>query len=321
MKSYSIKILVLSAAAALFFGCASNKIETIPETDIPKATVAKADGSMLWTISGLDNNGNEAKVYVFGVCNVGDERLYPLAEPIQEALGDSNRFVCEMNPETMQDFMVKLSEAIENSVIEADGHSLADDLTDEELECVLHFFGMENTATFASYKPWVLDLSMTSLLLSEKVSAEYGAGIVLANELSQMGVPLESLDSSEDQVKVLNWGDWNFQMYNLKQTIKNILEYNPQEDKSAEIYEAYLNDNTEYLKKEFAFDLSEVPEEIQPAYREHYAFTYDSRVRDWADKIEKYLLDGGNTFVFGSVGLFVCENSVFDVMRTDNYIK
>ncbi|MCQ2576335.1 MAG: TraB/GumN family protein [Treponema sp.] len=320
MKINSLKkILILAAAAVFFFSCASNKVET--NISEPKAVVEKTENNMLWKISGLDANGAPSTVYVFGVVNVGDERLYPLAEPVQEALGASNRFVCEMNPETMQDFVLKLTQEIENSVIESDGHSLADDLTDEELECVLHFFGMENTATFASYKPWVLDLSMTGLLISEKVSAEYGAGLVLTNELAQMGVPLESLDTAEAQISVLAYGDWAFQMYNLKQTIKNIFEYNPLEDKSAAMYEAYLADDTEYLKKEFALDLSEIPEEIQLAYTAHYKLSVTDRVRDWATKIENYLSEGGTTFVFGSVGLFICDNSVFDVMRADNIIE
>ena len=61
------------------------------------AILTKTDSRAFWRIDGTDKNGNPSTVYIQGTFHLGDERIFPLSEEVQQAFINADRHAGEIS--------------------------------------------------------------------------------------------------------------------------------------------------------------------------------------------------------------------------------
>ena len=93
MKKFNFKtILGVFILALVLTSCAS----TSASKKAP-ATLTKTDSRAFWRIDGTDKNGNPSTVYIQGTFHLGDERIFPLSEEVQQAFVNADRHAGELS--------------------------------------------------------------------------------------------------------------------------------------------------------------------------------------------------------------------------------
>jgi len=132
------------------------------------------------------------------------------------------------------------------------------------------------------------------------------------------GKSVEGLDELKDQLKLLSFGDYEFQIAVLKYFLTGLSE--GESEQFVDMYEAYLDDDLEVFLEEAE---KESEEEIidSPYYEQYKKAMMLDRNTDWVKDIKKYIDAGGTTFIFTGAAHWLGEESVFELLKADGVIE
>ena len=107
MKKLNLKAILGAFILALVLtSCAS----TPSASKKALATLTKTDSRAFWRIDGTDKNGNPSTVYIQGTFHLGDERIFPLSEEVQQAFVNADRHAGEISTQGYADLAAASSQ-------------------------------------------------------------------------------------------------------------------------------------------------------------------------------------------------------------------
>lgn len=290
----------------------------------PKAVLTKTENSWFWTISGTDKKGKPATIYVLGTIHIGDEKLYPVSDEIMKAFYDANRVSWEISskdyPKVNTAVTQKYKEGVEKYY--KNGIKLSEQLTDEELDILESVFGKSGLLPYLYYEPWVLQNVFSSKITEDlKLSSQYSYDIYFSKKCFNNDIKFEGLDDLQTQVDLLSFGDYEFQLNNLKSLIAEYKEdKNSMIEQYNQLYKMYLTYDEEVFNN---FNEESIKKDMKgnSGMEAYYKAMFLDRNTNWAVKFDEYLKKGGITFIFAGCGHFVGSDSVFNIMRKNGTLE
>lgn len=304
---------VLSIVGAILF---SATLFSCATTQQKAATVEETD-RMFWTISGTDSKGNPSTVYILGTIHVGDERLYPLPDNISAALLSADRIAGEISSKDMQVLSAKTEKLMNESLKNASaaGRNVKDYLTAEQWAVVYSIFG-EGADIMALYEPWVMTSTVSMLEYAQSgLLPDYGIDNNLMAMFLNEGKSWDGLDELQTQLDVITFGNYDQQLYMLKENLNAIIDPTETNTYINKLYNAYLTGNSQVVAEIFKDSETCNDPEMQSFVDSYNNLVMAKRNSDWAPKIKKYLSRGGTTFIFAGCGHFSGDDSVFKYLK------
>lgn len=300
----------------LLFAC----ISYAKAEDSAKLRIIEKSERMFWEIRGTSADGTPSSVYILGTVHVGDERLYPLPDAVQNALKTADRVFGELSTEDIGNVQAVLAERIMEEAENIDfENTLADHLSQEEISFLENVLSEEYLQAAFLYKPWFLLTLLTTVELEKTtLSAQYGLDFVLLSTAAGLGIEVQGLDTPEVQMNIVLYEDFTFeeQLEILRETLKNLMEQNTSDATIDDLYEVYLNDDKEAMAK--LIGETQVTSSI--AVEKYMKMIFYDRDSAWAQLIPTYIEEGGTTFIFAGAGHFVGDNSVFEHMKRNKIL-
>lgn len=313
----NLKFVFLSFFVLFIFACNSTKVEE------KKTVLYKYPDAMLWRIDGYDKRGKPATVYCLGTIHYADERLYPWPECIDEAFNSAKRYYGELSGEDINSVSKEVMSMLVKSAIalkttHKNEKPLPEGLTKKEIEYLeKNVDGLKN---YYSFEPWVLN-TVLSQFGNSGLYFEKGYDSYIMQELDKRKIKYLGMDDLQDQLDVLNYGSWKFQLHNLKNTLMEIMTPEKIEVDVTDLYNAYLSHDENkvlaVMKKSMELEYAELKEE----YTQYVEMMLNARNQKWAKKIPELLNMGGTTFIYAGCAHFIGEASTFEYMRKDGTLE
>ena len=318
-----ISIFAFAVLAFAFTSCATNtKVATASQTvksekpsKVKKATLSKEDSRFFWRIDGTDKKGKPSTIYVQGTIHVGNQRLKPYSDLVTNAFKNADRVYGEIST----DDYTRLENMTTQYVVDSykEGRNLYDYLTDEEINILKELFTEEGMEQYLAFEPWVIESILTSAIyMASGLDSNLSVDLYFENENIAMGRKTQGLDTLKTQLDVMRFGDYDCQLYQLKESLG---EYPFVETLESlyEMYEYYLADDRESLGEAFNDDYDDFSNEYEEKYYEEIII---KRNQNWAKTFKKLLDEGGSTFVFAGSAHFLGEDSVFEFLKKDGLL-
>jgi uncharacterized protein YbaP (TraB family) len=310
-----VRFFIVCLFVVSLFSCATKGPE------VP--TLTKFENQMLWKIEGSDHKGRLSTIYVLGTIHVGDERLYPLTTEVEDAFGYADKFYGEISSAGWDSLLLKTSMRMNRAAIEAEmikeelGYGWYDQLTEEQRALLVDKIGEATLSTIKDSMPWVTNNVLTSALSAETgYNSNYAYDMHFTEICKNLNIKLEGLDEVDTQLDVLSYGDYDFQLNMLIESINEVLENsNVVKEEFVKLYEAYLTGDENKIA---AITYDEIKNEVaeNPELEGYYNALYLDRNTNWAETFSQLLYEGGSTFVFAGCGHFVGADSVFEIMKS-----
>lgn len=284
-----------------------------------KLVLTETDERMFWEIHGTSLDGTPSTVYILGTIHLGDERLYPLPDAVQDAFENADRVFGELSAEDMvnaQTVLVEKMAAVSENIDPE--NTLANHLSQDEIIFLESIFGQEYLQTAFLFDPWFLLMLLTTFELEKtELTAEYGLDFVLLSNAAEIGIEVKGLDTLETQMNIIIYEAFTFaeQLEILHETIKAFMEVKPSDLTTDDMYDIYIDNDKEGLA-EF-FEEEETTSIILEKYMKLVLADRDSA---WAQLIPTYIEEGGTTFIFAGAAHFVGDNSVFEHMKRNEVL-
>ena len=284
------------------------------------ATLTKTESRAFWRIDGTDKNGNPSTVYIQGTFHLGDERIFPLSEEVQQAFVNSDRYAGEISTQGYAD-LAQLGPVL--NAPNKDGKLVTDHLTEEEKAFVQMAFG-ENITIVDPLEPWQIKTGLSVLIYTNTgLSAEYGLDNSFIATLSQMGREWDGLDELQVQLDIITYGDYDTQIKMLKDIIKVFTDEAEAEkltESTVGLYESYVNDDMKEMERLLIMS-DEDEEASDKLYVDYHNMVFRDRNKEWAQDITNYLNEGGTTFIFAGCGHWLGPDSTFKFLKKMKTIK
>lgn len=284
------------------------------------ATLTKTESRAFWRIDGTDKNGNPSTVYIQGTYHLGDERIFPLSEEVQQAFDNADRYAGEIST---QGYAELAQMGPELNAPNKDGKLVTNHLTEQEKIFIQNAFG-ENLSLIDCLNPWQFTTGLGVMVyLDTGLSAQYGLDNNFIATLSQRGRQWDGLDDLQVQVDILTYGDYDTQIKMLKDLLKIFLD--PDEsakltERTIKLYNSYVNDDMSEVEK--LLKLSNLDEEASDKlYINYHNMVFRDRNKEWAQDITNYLDEGGTTFIFAGCGHWLGPDSTFKFLKKMKTIK
>lgn len=309
-KVFFVVLLVLSC-----FSCATTKLPEVP-------TLTKYDDMMFWKIEGVDSKGKLATIYVLGTIHVGDEELYPIPEVITNAYESADRVYGEISTQGWSELTGKTLSRVLTAMADAKAYTLEtgilwyDTLTSEQKNFLETKLGKTVVDANKELMPWVLYSGLSDLAMTGSgLTAAFSYDVHFISLSNQLEIEMLGLDDVDVQLDVLSYGDMDFQVKMMKDTIDKFLE-NPdfEKEETIALYNAYLSGDEKKLE-EVLFAGMEEEIAANPEMQGYYNALFVDRNINWAEIFTQLIAEGGQTFVFAGSGHFIGADSVFDFMK------
>lgn len=315
-KNYFKSILGAFVLALVLTSCAS----TPSASKKAPATLTKTESRAFWRIDGTDANGNPSTVYIQGTFHLGDERIFPLSEEVQNAFLSADRYAAEISTQGYADLAAAGPEL---NAPNKDGKLVTEHLTEEEKAFLQTVFG-ENLAIVDPLEPWQIKTALSLMIYTNTgLSSEYGLDNSFIATLSQMGKQWEGLDELKVQLDIITFGDYDTQIKMLKDIIKVFLNEKDAEElttSTVDLYESYVNDDMKKMEKLLGLS-NKKDEDSDQLYIDYNHMVFRDRNKEWAQDITKYLEEGGVTFIFAGCGHWLGPDSTFKFLKKMKTIK
>ncbi len=318
MKKLNLKAILGAFVLALVLTSCASKPAAAGTTS--PATLTKTKSRAFWRIDGTDKNGNPSTVYIQGTFHLGDEKIFPLSEEVQQAFLSADRYAGEISTQGYAD-LAAAAPAL--NAPNKDGKMVTDYLTDEEKAFVQMAFG-ENLGIVDPLEPWQMKTALAVYIYTNTgLSAEYGLDNSFIATLSQMEKQWDGLDELQVQLDVITYGDYDTQIKMLKDIIKLFIDEKESAEltkSTVELYESYVNDDMKKMEK--LMKLSNAKDEASDQlYVDYNNMVFRDRNEEWAGDITNYLNEGGTTFIFAGCGHWLGEDSTFKFLKKMKTIK
>lgn len=284
------------------------------------AKLTKTESRAFWRIDGTDKNGNPSTVYIQGTFHLGDERIFPLSEEVQEAFVNADRYAGEISTQGYADLAALGPEL---NAPNKDGKLVTDHLTEEEKAFVEMAFG-PNLPIVDPLEPWQIKTALSLMIYTNTgLGSEYGLDNNFIASLSQMGREWDGLDELQVQLDIITFGDYDTQIKMLQDILKVFLDEEQAAkltDSTVDLYESYVADDMKKMEKLLAVSDSE-EEASDQLYIDYHNMVFRDRNMEWAQDITNYLDEGGTTFIFAGCGHWLGKDSTFKYLKKMKTIK
>ncbi len=314
MKKLNFKFLLGTFVLALALtSCASTPKKAA-------ASLTKTESRAFWRIDGTDKNGNPSTVYIQGTFHLGDERIFPLSEEVQQAFLSADRYAGEISTQGYQDLAA--ASPLPNAP-NKDGKLVTDHLTEEEKSFVQMAFG-PNLSIVDPIDPWQMKTSLSLAIYTDSgLNPQYGLDNSFIASLTQMEKEWEGLDQLQVQLDIMTYGDYDTQIKMLKDLLKVFLDENEAKElfeQTNALYESYVDDDMEKMAELLTLS-NEKDEESDKLYVDYNNMVFRDRNKEWAQDITNYLDEGGTTFIFAGCGHWLGDESTFKYLKKMKTIK
>lgn len=309
MKIGTLSIALITILA--FTSCAT-------KVDRPKAVLVEEADTMFWRIDGTDKRGNPSTIYVQGTIHIGPEKP-EISKSVLEKFNNANRVAGEI----ASDDWAKVTKATQQMMQESwhEDKNILEELNPINSAKMLQLFGgKEALEPICHYEPWIfISTLQNSIYLAAGLSPDYGVDFVLEDLNLAAGRKTIGLDNYKTQLQLIRYGDYDTQLAMLKDMLKDY-PFTKTINELYDLYESYkANDKLAIITKENA-DIEEDKKNLD-FYENYYTELTTNRNKDWAKKFDKFLSDGGTTFVFAGCLHFLGEDSVFEQMKKMGYLE
>ncbi len=314
MKKFNFKVVLGAFVLALALTSCASTPKKAP------ATLTKTQSRAFWRIDGIDKNGNPSTVFIQGTFHLGDERIFPLSEEVQEAFLSADTYAGEISTQGYQDLAAAGPQL---NAPNKDGKLVSDYLTAEEKAFIQQVYG-ENLPIVDPLEPWQMKTGLSLLMYTNTgLSSQYGLDNSFIASLTQMGREWEGLDELQVQLDIITFGDYDTQIKMLKDQLKVFLDEEDAkelEEITVGLYESYVNDDMEKMSELLTLS-NENDEETDKLYVDYNNMVFRDRNKEWAQDITNYLYEGGTTFIFAGCGHWLGEESTFKYLKKMKTIR
>ncbi len=273
-------------------------------------SIIETNERMFWEIHGTAKDGTPSTVYILGTIHAGDERMYPLSNYVISAFDNSDRILAEVSSEDI----ILSANAVGKKMMEGVklSRNMYDSFTDVELDYIYSTQDANLIENFKIFEPWILVILFLNHTISNaNLSQEQALDFYLYAYAHEKGRTVEGLDTLDTQLELVSLSHFTYeeQILLIKEMIADSMELDPSLELQ-KLYESYLANDKESLSK-----IVNAPPGIGELESRYYKILLDDRNKNWADKIVRYLNEGGSTFIYAGAGHFTGTNSVFDFLK------
>lgn len=316
IRMYVKKLAVLLMACLILTACTTTG-KGSRKGELTKPVLIERPERFFWEIK-----GEKGSVYVLGTVHVADKSFYPLEKNVLDAFDTADRLVSEIGGlSEMQELGAELQNVIMKNINADPKKSLLTVLSKEDIAFLDDTLGSDTVQKLSVFNPWVLNTVLTQLLFSKTgLHAEDGLDMHLMQRAAAKKI--SALDTMEQQLKVLTFGNFDDQLALLKDTIQGLRDIDTSLLEMHTIREFYLSNNRKELAEKMVTLLLNQPESFSEKTAHNFIDTLlTERNHIWAKKFDRYLREEGNTFVFAGVMHFLGKSNVFEIMRQNHMIK
>lgn len=322
-----VKLMFGALMVMAVSSCASTEVEEPVEPPKPEpkpvviekpaakdkvTTLTKHFGDMLWEIKGADKDGNDSNIYLFGTISAADNRIYPVADNVVSALNHSDRVYSELS---LADFNNSKKSNLDNDdgildYSDTDKNTFSI-LTAEECQWMLDNMGL-GILSYSVVEPWVFYDSLVDFQMKKTgLSSDKENKTYFYDKSASLGKPVEAIETLESNKSLDVYGNRDDQMNLVKGFIDEHIE-NP--DVSAnlvkKLYQSYVvGDDVTFT------------ETLNKITKNNPGIVEYKNNNVMANKIVQILNEGGTSFIFADITRLVGDNSVFDILRSNEIIK
>ena len=293
-----MKIIKLCISLLLLALCVSNlQAETNEQSPIlhPKG--------LLWKIEkpGLQPS------HLYGTMHVGDPRVLKLAEPVEQAFVNADRFVMEM----LLNF--RAVGVITSGSFFNDGRTLSSVMQADEYDRVIKLFKREvflPEKVINNMRPWAV---LMALMVpgQAQLEADQALDMVLYRRAAMRKVPLIGLESPEEQLAVFESLSIEEQVWLLN---KSVEEYAQLDLQMKQMLKAYLDRDLAglvMLQDQFRYDDSDIDDKF------NYELIEKRNIR-MVERMQSVLQQGNAFIAIGALHL-PGENGVLHLLEQQGY--
>lgn len=305
-KSGHGSFIVLTAAsflaALLLFSCAGKPDALVEET-------APAS-HFFWTISD-DTSEDGGIIHIFGSIHFALPEVYPLPEPVYTSFDQSELLFLEID----------LAEADAEAVAAAqplmgydDGSQLNDYLNDEEEALISAALGRMSIPLemVQQYKPWVIESMLIAGIADQQgIKAEHGIDYHFSARAAEQNIPVQGLETLEQQLLMLGSLDTHTQAAELVMTAESYQDIGTYLN---ELISIWMDGDAPAMESLLLDAFLESPE-LEPYYEVMLA----ERNRAWVEILKNRIAEAGTSFVVVGTAHLVGPENVIQLMQEAGY--
>ncbi|GEL08805.1 TraB/GumN family protein [Salisediminibacterium halotolerans] len=246
-------------------------------------------------------------MYLFGSIHVGDERIYPLQDNIEEAFSEADSLAVEINIDDFDES--EASEQMAAAGMNPDNESLEELVSEEtylEIQEHLTDFGIPEMS-INQFEPWFISLLLNDIARTETpFTGEEGIDQYFIDQANDNDIPIESLETLEDQIAFMSSSPLDEQISSLKATLESLPIY---EEELEQMLRLWRSGDNEIFKQMRSFD------------DEHGQEAMDSRDENMSTVLAEKLESENDDTHFVVVGALhlVSENGIPALLEDKGY--
>ena len=280
---------------------------TSPETTTDTPITSVAEGNpFIWRISSENTH-----IYLMGSIHLAEADLYPLADVIENAFGEADILVVEVNINNIDETR-SLELLLEYGTYPA-GEGLKDNLSEglyERLEEQLAEWGIP-LSLLDSYRPWfIANLIEVTSLQAVGYSAEYGIDLYFLEAALMKNMEIVELETEEFQIGLLADVPDDVMIKSIEQYLDEPITAQDIE----ELFEIWETGDVSAMEEYIFEGLVD-----DPSMRPYYESLFIDRNYNMQEKIEEFLEDNSVYFIVVGAGHLVGEEGLLNLLEQAGY--
>lgn len=254
---------------------------------------------------------DDSCVYVLGTMHTGDSKIKNLSNKVIDVYKSIDKLVVELDI---------TKESIDQYKYLIEDNKTIEDITDTEFINKLKEFNTNHPAfmynTLKYFKLGYIDTYLTSFMYLDAGLTTDGVDAYLLNLAHKDNKPIISLETMEEQEKLLF--DYSDEFY-IKQ-IESILDnYELGKSSVKLLYEAYIGENIELLKKSLSSELSN--EDNSDEYNKYIDDVYTKRNNKMTIEVKEFLKNNDNVLVAVGAAHVISDDGIIDQLDNDYKVE
>ncbi len=296
---------LIICAVLVLTGCEPEAVNDEPAEDV------SGSKGLFYRVEGGDND-----LYLFGSLHFGVEEMYPLQSSVYDAFAEADVLGMELDMQEISD--QELNQTLTEKGMFTDDTELTDvvptDVYDDFID-IVEGPGLDKDLLM-QYKPWLAAFELSILAIMEAgYSSDLGVEEYLTEKADETGMDTLGLETVEMQFAPFDKLSAESQVVYLE---KGIAEYEKAEEALAEIYDNWIEGDSEAYAEEREKLIEKAETE---SLRNFQVAFYDERDQQMTDRIEELLHDQTGHTYFITVGSMhlVGDNSIVDRLEGRGY--
>ena len=298
-----LSTLVATLVLLLYFaGCA-----TVSEDSTAAELIDDDQGELfLWTVE-----NENAVLHVYGSIHLATADVYPLPDIVYNLFESSDRLVLEVDLNTTGPDAFF---AVQSLMEYPEGRSLEDDLNSEQIQLLsatLSEIGIPYDMV-KELKPWVIEATIVSNLASQQgIDAEHGIDMHFARLAADLEMPVDALETVEDQLRIFGNLPSRTQAAELMRTIGNYRDIGAYVD---QLLTVWREGDLQAMSEIIAAALLANPD-LEPYYEAMFA----GRNHKWIEQLIEYLQSDERIFAVVGAGHMVGPDNIIELLRAEGF--